>query len=98
MKVKPELPDNCRINIITPREIEMSVSININRELVKFLPKQRVGRGKKYCVYFENTKLSRDEELYSSYRILLNKAMLEVRKAKIKLLKSEVETIQLKLF
>ena len=103
MKSNLELPDNVTLNF-DANGVSVVVSLNIPKELVPFMPKENMHKGKEFNVYslkmyIPSANISK-KNILEVHSILLLKLMSNIRKYKIEWLKHQVRNLktQLSLF
>lgn len=76
-------------------KVYLRVSINIPSDLKRFLGNVNVFKSKKLYVYSirQRIDLSIDGTVYPTYRVLMDRARVNVRSAKIRKLESEISGI-----
>jgi len=96
-------PDNCSLHFHA-NGIKMRVSINIEKDLIPFVPNGKLQKGDKFFVYWCATevplKYCTPKNLSETYNYLLNRVMINVRRMKQEKLHAEInklENIQTKL-
>lgn len=81
----------------TPEGLKISVSLNIKPSMVKYLNPQ-VKRCPKFYVHVVSTTITEVNSIsvYNTYNHLLNKAMINCRKAKQLALRDEIQNLKFK--
>lgn len=99
MKHNIDLNDNCNLKF-NGNGVEIQVSLNIPKPLVKYVSKNNLYKGNKFYVYsIKQQLLSKDITLKNIHEvsdILLNKAMINVRKYKMQYLKDNINLLEKK--
>lgn len=92
------LPDNCTLTF-TANSIKVRVSLNISKSLLKFVPKGKYSKGATHYVYWVSQdvelKYCSPKNLRGVYSDLLYKAMANVRRMKIELLNSQINSLEM---
>ena len=91
------LPDNCSLNFHA-NGIKVRVSLNIEPELLKYVPKGKSAKGDKHLVYWcakdIPLKYCSAKNIEDTYHNLLNRAMQNVREMKREMLKDQIQKLQ----
>lgn len=94
MKTNLAIPDNC-ILIFTKEGLTMRVTLNIPKDLVEYIPKSYLCKGKKFNTFVlisEVTDCTYDG-IHSKYNSMVRKAMRMVRYYKIVKLLREIKDV-----
>lgn len=94
MKTNLAIPDNC-ILIFTEEGLKMRVTLNIPKDLVEYIPKFYLDKGKKFNTFVlisEVTDCTRGG-IHSKYNSMVRKAMRMVRYYKIVKLSREIKDV-----
>ncbi len=80
----------------TKKGVKMTVTINIPRDLVKYMAKNKVHFKEKFYVYWCSKEISKVNkfEINKTYNFLMKNLMINVRRAKIKMMEDEVKNIK----
>lgn len=93
------LPDNCSLHFHA-NGIKVRVSLNIEPELLKFVPKGKSSKGKNFLVYWcaQDIPLKQCsvKNIEETYKWLLNKCMQNVRRMKQEMLEKQISQLQSK--
>lgn len=94
MKTNIDLPDNCTL-IFSEKEIAMRVTLNIPRDLVEYIPKFYLSRGKKFNTFVLRSKITEVsyEAIHSMYNSMVGRAMLLIRYYKLSKLLREIKNV-----
>lgn len=94
MKTNINLPDNCTL-IFSEKRIAMRVTLNIPKELVEYIPKFYLGRGKKFNTFVLHSEVTdcTYKAIHSTYNSMVGRAMLLVRYYKLSKLLREIKNV-----
>lgn len=92
-----DLPDNCSLNW-NANNIKVRVSLNVERDLVRFIPKNKLHKGKKFWVYWvakdipliKCTPKNIEETYYHLQRVV----MINLRNFKKAKLNSQIKSLK----
>lgn len=92
-----QLPDNCSLHFHA-NGIKVRVSLNIERELLPYIPKGKVDRGDKFYVYWCSKEIPlafcTPKNIRETYEYLLNNTMRNVREFKKQHLDSQIKKLE----
>jgi len=92
-----DLPDNCTLKF-NANGIEVRASLNVPKDLFRFLFKGNVHKAPSYLVYSLKYQVNSEnvsaKNIRKIYDYLLNNAMRNVREAKRKSLKSQIKNLK----
>lgn len=92
-----DLPENCTITFGV-NSIKVGVTLNIPRELLPFMPREKVWK-KKQLIYWVSQEIPLEhcsaKNISDLYYHLLNKAMRNVREKKQLMLSSQIMNLKL---
>lgn len=93
------LPDNCSLEW-TANFIKVRVSLNIEKELIKFIPKNKLCKGKKFWVYWVAKEIPlvhcTPKNIEETYFNLQRKAMINLRNYKKRMLDNQINNLKFK--
>ena len=94
MKTNLAIPDNC-ILIFSKEGLEMRVTLNIPKDLVGYVPKFYLDRGKKFNTFVLRSKVTDCTHggIHSKYNSMVRTAMRMVRYYKIGKLLKEIKDV-----
>ena len=94
MKIDINLPDNCTL-IFSEKGIAMRVTLNIPRDLVEYIPKFYLDRGKKFNTFILRSNITdcTYEGIHSMYNSMVGRAMLLIRYYKLSKLLREIKNV-----
>lgn len=91
------LPDNCSLHFHA-NGIKVRVSLNIEPELLKFVPKGKSAKGDKFFVYWCSINLPLEKcsakNIEDTFSHLLNVAMQNIRKMKKLMLDDQIRRLE----
>ena len=92
-----DIPDNCTL-IFHANGIKVRVSLNIPKELRKFIPKERLHKADEFFVYWIQKDIPLEfcsaKNIKEVYEHLLNTAMQNVRMRKQEFLQHQINKLQ----
>lgn len=90
-----DLFPNCHINF-NNKGLEMVISLNIEKEMIPYLPEIRVFRSKKFYTYVVRSLIEEINitSVKGCYEFLLKKAMVDCREAKMKVLEKQINNLK----
>lgn len=92
-----DLPDNCTL-IFHANGIKVRVSLNIPRELRKFIPKERLHKADEFFVYWIQKDIPLEfcsvKNIKDTYEHLLNITMQNIRMRKQEFLQHQINKLQ----
>ena len=94
MKTSLSIPDNCTL-VFDKKGITMVVTLNIPKDLVGYVPKFYLGRGKKFNTFVLRSEVTDCTHggIHSKYDSMVRKAMRMVRYYKIVKLLREIKDV-----
>lgn len=91
-----DIPDNCTL-IFHANGIKVRVSLNIPKELRKFIPKERLHKADEFFIYWIQKDIPLEfcsaKNIKDTYEYLLNVAMQNVRMRKQEFLQSQINNL-----
>lgn len=91
-----DIPDNCTL-IFHANGIKVRVSLNIPKELRKFIPKERLYKADEFFIYWIQKDIPLEfcsaKNIKDTYEYLLNVAMQNVRMRKQEYLQSQINNL-----
>lgn len=94
MKTSLSIPDNCTL-VFDKKGLTMVVTLNIPKDLVEYVPKFYLGRGKKFNTFVLRSEVTdcTYEAIHSKYSSMVRMAMRMVRYYKIVKLSREIKDV-----
>ena len=97
MKHNIDLPENCELKF-NGNGVEIRVSLNVPKPLVKYVSKNNLHKGNKFYVYSLKKQIfSKDitmNNIIYTYNLLLNRAMINMRNYKVKQLNDNIKMLE----
>lgn len=97
MKHNIDLPENCELKF-NGNGVEVRVSLNVPKPLVKYVSKNNLHKGNKFYVYSLKKQIfSKDitmNNIIDTYNILLNRAMINMRNYKVQQLNDNIKLLE----
>jgi len=87
-----KLPENCTLTFHA-NGIDVRVSLNVEKDLLPWLPAERIHKGTMFVYWIRDTiplEYCSPKNICSMYNILLKRAMIRVREAKERRLRTEI--------
>jgi len=99
MKHNIDLPENCELKF-NGNGVEVRVSLNVPKPLAKYVSKNNLHKGSKFYVYSLKKQIfSKDitmNNIIDTYYLLLNRAMINMRKYKVQQLNDNIKKLEYK--
>ena len=97
MKHNIDLPENCDLTF-NGNGVEVRVSLNVPKPLAKYVSKNNLHKGSKFYVYSIKKQIfSKDitlNNIYDTYNLLLNRAMINMRNYKVQQLNDNIKLLE----
>lgn len=97
MKHNIDLPENCELKF-NGNGVEVRVSLNVPKPLVKYVSKNNLHKGNKFYVYSLKKQIfSKDitlNNIINTYNLLLNRAMINMRNYKVQQLNDNIKLLE----